>query len=283
MKNYQFAHFKEFFEHQLRENTYDERGKKITTLQELANKMGYRSPSLLSMVAKGHRLPSASLMEALFTEWKIEKKQREMLRLRVEIERKLGKGKDTYALLARLAKLIPKEEYQIVNLDMFNSIREWYVIVVLMMVELPDFKEDYHLISNKLRKKVTASQVERAIEILLNVKLLERNPETGKLQKPAGSFEAPGGVPSEAIREHHKSMIHRALEANEEQTILERFIMAVTLPLERQRLDDAKEKLTSFLRQFNEEFGTKTPDSVYQLNIQFFEHTKFEENGKYEN
>lgn len=277
MKQYQFTQFKDFFEHQLRENTYDGKGKKITTLQALAQKMGYKSASLLSMVAKGHRLPSKSLMEALFNEWKIDKKNRDLLKLRVEIEKKLLKGKNTFTLLDKLSKMAPKNQYKLIDLDQFNLIREWYMMVLRVLVDTPSFQEDPAIISQRLRRKVTPSQVQKGLELLQKVKLIERDPQTGKLRTTCDSTETTQDVPSEAIREHHKGMLHKAIEAIDEQKIHERQFNALTFKMDPKRMAAAKEKLTNFVKQFNEEFDTNSTNSVYQLNIQLFEQTKNEE------
>jgi uncharacterized protein (TIGR02147 family) len=277
MKNHQFSQFKDFFEYQLRENTRDTNGKKMTTLQALANKMGYKSPSLLSMISKGHRLPSKSLMEALFNEWKIEKRQREILRLRVEIEKKLNRGKNTYPLITKLTKLAPIEQYHLLDVDQFSSMRDWYILVLRVLVDTPDFNEDPVQISQRLRRKVTPSQVQKGLELLEKLRFIERNIETGKLQSTVGSVETSNDIPSEAIREHHRGMIQKALESIDEQNIQERVLNSLTLKLDLARMLEAKEKIMNFVKDFNAEFAADNSRSIYQLNVQLFEHTKKEE------
>ena len=228
IKSYQYTQFKDFFEHQLRENTYDQKGKKITTLQSLANKMGYKSPSLLSMIAKGHRLPSRPLMEALFNEWNIEKRQRELVKLRVEIEKKLSKGKSTSPLLSQLSMLAPEEQYHLIDIDQFNSIRDWYILVLRVLVDTPNFNEDPVVISRRLRRKITPAQAEKGLELLQKIRLIERNPKTGRLQTTTGSTESSHDVPSEAIREHHKGMLQKAIESVDEQSVEQRHLNSLT-------------------------------------------------------
>ena len=277
IKSYHYTQFKDFFEHQLRENTYDKKGKKITTLHSLALKMGYKSPSLLSMFAKGRRLPSKSLMEALFNEWKIEKRQRELVSLRVEIEKKLSKGKSTSPLLSKLTKLAPEEHYHLIDIDQFNSIRDWYILVLRVLVDTPDFNEDPAWISQRLRKKITPSQAQKGLELLQKINLIERNPKSGKLQTTTGSTESSHDIPSEAIREHHKGMLQKAIESVDEQSVEQRHLNSLTFKFDTERMLEAKEQIMNFVKQFNENFDSGSSNSVYQLNIQLFEHTKKEE------
>lgn len=273
VKIYEFDQFKDFFEHQLREKNIDDKGRKISTLNSLAKKLGYNSASLLSMIAKGARLPSQSLLDALFEEWNIDPINREFVRLRVEIERSSKKGKNTYQLLTKLNKLAADKDYYRLDVLQFESVREWYMMVLRVMVDQPGFREDPVELSQILRRKVSPSEIERALKTLQDIGLLRRDSATGKLQTATGSTETTHEVPSEAIREHHRGMLNRALEALEEQPVPTRHFNSLTMSFVPQHLPEVKQKILDFLKQLNQEYGHNISPNVYQLNIQFFEHT----------
>ncbi len=176
MKVYEFNQFKDFFEFHLRENSIDDKGRKKTTLAELAQVLGYSSPSTLSMIANGEILPTTALLESLFELWKIPPLERERIRLRVEIEKRHKKGKESHHLLSRFNKLTP---FHKIDLSFFDLIRDWYVLVVKLLVGTPGFKNDPSWISQRLRRKVTPAQAKRAIQILLDTKYLTSDPITG--------------------------------------------------------------------------------------------------------
>ncbi|AUN98410.1 hypothetical protein C0V70_09895 [Bacteriovorax stolpii] len=275
MSEYNFTEFKDFFEYNLKKYNRDSEGVKIFTLNDLSKRLGYKSPSLLSMIATGRRLPSNEILEVLFEEWKIEKNQREIIRIRLEIEKRMRKNKPAGLLLERLAKIDKKSKYQMIDLDAFNSIKEWHNLVLQMLVSTPDFKEDYTQISYLLKRKVTPSQVRKGIETLLKVGLIKRNPKTGELESatPDSSNETTHDIPSEAIREHHKGMIARALEAVEEQSVHERHLNALTLKFNKDKTDEAKAFILNFVKDFNSKFYDHASNDIHQLNVQFFGHT----------
>jgi uncharacterized protein (TIGR02147 family) len=271
---YNFQSFKDFFEYHFNKTKTGPDGARLCTLNDLAEKLGYSSPSLLSMIANGKRLPSSTVLEMLFEEWNIDSSQREMIRVWIEIEKKKRKNKSTTVLVEKLAKLDKKSKFKSIDIDRFNSIKEWYNTALLMLVTSPDFKEDYHLISQQLRKKATPTQIRKGFETLLKVGLLKRNSYSGELEiKTDSSHETTHDIPSEAIREHHRGMITRALEAIDEQSVEERHLNSLTLKLSKENYKMAKEDILNFVKEFNDKYHSKNSNHVFQLNVQLFEHT----------
>lgn len=162
-----------------------------------------------------------------------------------------------------------------IDLDAFNSIKEWHNLVLQMLVTTPGFKEDYTQISYQLKRKVTPAQVRKGIETLIKVGLIKRNSKTGELESatPDSSNETTHDIPSEAIREHHKGMISRALEAVDEQTVDERHLNALTIKFNQEKKDEAKTFILNFVKEFNDKFFDAHSNDIHQLNVQFFEHT----------
>ena len=281
MSDYCFESFKEFFEYNLKKSVRDAEGQKVLTLNDLAKKLGYNSPSLLSMIANGKRLPSSEILESLFDEWKIESNLRELVRLRLEIEKKSRKNRPTLALQEKLARLDKKSTFKTIDLDTFNTITEWQHVVLQQLVTAPDFKEDYHLLSQRLRKKVSPAQVKKSIATLVKAGLLKRNAISGELE-PRGAestAETTHDIPSEAIREHHKAMMTRAIEAIDEQSVDQRHMNSLTLRFNDEKKAEAKDAILNFVRDFNNRFYDADSNSIHQLNVQFFEHTqKVEQN-----
>lgn len=273
MTNYEFQDFKDFFSYQLRERLRDSKGRKKATLQRLAQKLGYNSPSILSMLAKGTRLPSEKMLDALFQEWQVDKKAQNILRLKVALERQVRRGQPVASLLDQLVHMEPKGTYLKLDLNQFQFVREWYNLVVRALVGTPEFVEDANWISQRLRKKVSPTQVKTGIEAMLKIGALARDPATQSLVRPEGDVESTNNLPSEAIKEHHRGMMNRALEALDEQTTETRQMSAATLGFDPSRLDEAKTYLHHFVKDFNERFGATDSSRVFQLNIQFFEHT----------
>jgi uncharacterized protein (TIGR02147 family) len=113
-------------------------------------------------------------------------------------------------------------------------------------------------------------EVKQAIEDLLALGLLVRDLASKKLIVVEGKIETSHDISSSAIRHFHKGMIQRASESIEEQDVSERHLNALSLKFDSKRMTDAKQRITQFIKDFNEEFESAEADTLYQLNTQFF-------------
>jgi uncharacterized protein (TIGR02147 family) len=263
------ASIQDFVRFRLSQNSAGER----STLKAVTAQLGLKSPSLLSMIAHGKRLPSERLLRQLLELWKISAKDRKILLLQLQVEKKHQKGKDALALRQEISRLNPPSAFYKLKLNEIESIRDWYVLAVRAMANAPDFVAEPQWISQRLRSKITPTQAKAALRLLLDRGLLRQDPETGAVTVAQEMIETSHDVPSESIRQHHRGMMNRALEALSEQSIDERLFNAVTLNFETKDLAAAKHRILNFAKAFHDEFGQNLADSVYQLNIQFFGHT----------
>jgi uncharacterized protein (TIGR02147 family) len=243
------------------------------SLTRVAQRLGYPSSSLLSMILSGKRLPSDEFCESIANHWKLSAKESEYLRLLVQLERKRRNGQDLSQTYKNIARLARGRSAYVLNESEFASMYQWYYLVIKEMVTMPGFVEDAEVISKKLRRKATASQIRDALDVLLKLGVLERDPETGKLRHANNLSETKNDVPSSAIRMHHRQMMHRALEALDEQSLEARTFSSVTLSVDQARLPELRAQIWDFIRHINAEFSSSNSTSVYQLNAQFFEHT----------
>lgn len=249
------------------------------TLKTLSEKLNLKSPSLLSMIANGKRLPSEAVLEKLFTVWKIGAKERKFLRLQLKMEKKHQKGKEALGLMQELKKLNPPSDFYKLKLNQIESVRDWQVLVVRALANNPEFKADPQWIAERLRNKISPKQARIALGLLIDRGLLAQDKKTGKVTVCQDYIETSHEIPSEAIRQHHRGMLNRALEALNEQSVAERLFNSITLNFKPEDLELAKKRIVDFNRAFHEEFGNNDSETVYQLNIQLFSHT-FSEEGK---
>jgi uncharacterized protein (TIGR02147 family) len=272
---FQYSKIEDFLQYQLRrELVSSSEGRRKTSLQRLAKSLGYRTPSILSMVARGDRLPSKKMIENLATRWKLAEKEKEYLTLLVKLQKSVRRGQDAIAIRERISQLAGHHRPNQISLQQFSAIRDWYHLPIQTLIASGDFKEDPQWISKRLRRKVTPGQVKKAIQNLLDLGIVVREAETGHLRASLEHVEGPNGVPSEAIREHHKGMIQRALESVEEQDVESRYLNALTFAIDPKDLPEAREKILEFFKEFKERFDKTSSPRIYQLNVQLFEHTR---------
>lgn len=268
----QFERFRDYLKYRIELETEARPGRRKISLRRYAKSLGYSSPSLLSMMLRGVRAPSDEALLTLFTRWDLSPKEREYLRTIAHLEKAQKKGKDTTQLLKRMGRIGSIPTYHKIDLQKFNAIREWYYLVIKLLVGSPDFQEDPAWIAKRLRRKVGHAKIQEALDTMLSLGILERD-SSGKLRPSFGYAETTHNVPSHAIREHHKGMIARALEAVEEQEIGNRNLNSLTLRFDANRMEAAKEKMLQFVKEFNQEFESPESTRVFQLNLQLFEHT----------
>ena len=244
------------------------------TLTKWAKRLGYRSPSSLTMVLNGQRLPSQEMVRTLIDDLKLQGKEKEYFELLVEHGRLQKRKKSSDSVLSRLNKLNNRTEYFQIDMSHFNTISKWYYLVIKQLVSAPDFIEDIDWIVKKLRRKVTAAQVKKALTDLETLGFIKRL--DGKIIKSEQATVTSNDIPSSAIKEHHTGMMQMAAEALYEQPIEKRQISSLTFKMNAQKLVQAKEELMNFLKDFNEKYSDGLASEVYQLNLQLFSHTREE-------
>jgi uncharacterized protein (TIGR02147 family) len=273
---FQFNDFREYLKYRIDRQLRSSTGVKRSNLGRLAKSLGYRSPSLLTMVMKGQRIPSDEFIAALSESWDLKTDEKDYLQILVQLERNKSRGRDVSAMLKKLEQLGLAKDSHKISLSQFNLLSDWQCLVIKELIGSPDFKEDPQWISRKLRRKVTAAEVQRALDVLLELGLTRRDPESGKLELNTGFVETTHDIPSAAIRAHHRAMMERAKDALEEQDASERHYNSLSLRVKPDRVTDAKAALLDFIKKFNSEYGDADSSRVYQLNLQFFEHTQKE-------
>lgn len=241
-------------------------------LKTWAKRLGYKSPSSLTMVMKGQRQPSLEMINALSEDLKMNMKEKQYFMLLVQLEKAKSKNKDTKEILEKISSLNPKETAISLSLKEFNAISDWYFLAIKQLISMPSFVEDEEWIHQKLRKKVPIIQIKSALETMLDTKTIGRN-ENGRLVVLKEGLITTNDVPSSAIKRHHFGMINRALESIEEQDVNERQITSVTMKVKEEDIIKAKKYIFEFIKEFNERFSTSEADNLYQLNTQFFSHT----------
>ncbi|MFP5457888.1 MAG: TIGR02147 family protein [Bacteriovoracia bacterium] len=269
---FDFDNYREYLTKVMMPNgPYQQKG---SNLSRWARRLGHSSPSLLSMVLKGDRTPSDELLDKLISELKLSRSESNFLRLKVKLERLERKGKSSQEIrdeLDLLIRSVSKVRRKVMSLSAFESIAQWYCVAIKQLIATSGFVEDHDWICRRLRNKVRPHQVKKAIEHLLALGTVQRN-EEGRLVV-AYAVTTPTEIPSAAIVQHHLGMLDRAREALEEQKVAERSFMALTLQADPAKIDDVKKDIADFIELMNEKYSAADAARVYQLNVQFFEHT----------
>lgn len=228
------------------------------------------------MVLDGSRRPSVALIEAIARDLQLSQAERRYFHLLVQREQLHDRGRNPQPVIDELNTLRATSlKPQVMRQHVERYVSEWYMLVIKNLVAIRGFKEDYRWIAKRLRGKISTRDARLAIDNLMTLKLLIRDPVTKELtislNKPLYSTE---DIPSESIRSHHKQMLDRAAEALVEQDTDVREFISLNIPIDRSRLPEIKTAIREFRDRFNGQFDVPTGTDIAQLNMQFFIHTK---------
>lgn len=243
-------------------------------LTNWSKRLGYKSPSSLTMVLNKQRIPPVRMIHRLAKDFKLTENETKYFELLVEIEKLKQKGKDFSSQLREAHALYAKKKYQKIDLDEFSIISDWYCYVVKRLLSCKTYIQDLDWMHKKLRKKVSKPQIKDALDRLESVGLIKK--ENERYVDSRMKIHTGNQVAAAAIRNHHRGMIGQALDALEEQGVDNRIFQGLTMNMDKESdLKDAFNEITEFINNFNAKYSNENQgDSVYQLNIQFFEHSK---------
>lgn len=168
-----------------------------------------------------------------------------------------------------LSSLRPDKHFSTIELDTFRVLTEWYHIIILEMTFLKDFVPDAKWIVKKMHQEITLTQAQEALDRLLRLELLKKD-KNGKLSRTTKNLKTPDDIPNEHLRKLHAQMIQRSIKALEGQTVKERDITTQILSIQKERIPGAKEIIKEFRVKLSKYLESHPGDSVYQINIQFF-------------
>lgn len=267
-----FASFTQYLQY-LRKYALSKRQRPLT-LAVMAKRFGYKSPRSMGMVLKGKRPPTARMLETIVSDLKLARDEVRYLKLLAQIERARLRGKPTDDLNQELATLNPQGVQRAeVTDDAFSFIAEWYHIVIKQLVATVGFCNDPAWIRRRLRNKITEAQARAAVQTLLRLGFVSERETPDGVRLVQTDFTTPTGIPSEARRRHHGQMLERAQEALNEQPLDRRLFTSATVRFNTDRLAEARRMLLQFRDRFDREFACDSGSSVFQLNVQLFEHT----------
>lgn len=146
----------------------------------------------------------------------------------------------------------------------------WYIPAVRELVACKDFVEDSAWIATVLFPKITEKQATQALDVLLDLKLVERD-EQGRLQQATRAVSTGEQACGLYLRNYHTEMMQRAIACMHDTPAKDRYISALTLSaseataaLVRQRVLALRQELVALCD------ADPDPSRLVQLNVQLF-------------
>ena len=157
-----------------------------------------------------------------------------------------------------------------IDSSMFEYLSRWYHPVIRELAARNDFREDPEWIADKLRPRVPAEEVDKSLELLFDMGLLERDDE-GNVSRGNPSLTTGHEVRSLAIGNYHRQMLERAEESIESVDRELRDVSALTVCVEPEMVDELKERIHAFRETLLDLCDREEePETVFQMNFQLF-------------
>lgn len=150
------------------------------SLRAWSKQLGYKNPSLLSDVLCGRRKPSADLIKRISVNLKL--KEEDEASFRGLCERIPSTTKSTKSNGNQHLKCGKKEKLNILELDKFRLISDWYHLAILELFLLKDFEPKPKHIVSRLMNKIPRPFVHTALARLQRLGLIEET-VTGIVQR----------------------------------------------------------------------------------------------------
>jgi uncharacterized protein (TIGR02147 family) len=214
------------------------------------------SPGTVSHLLSGKRSPAAKFIEKLFLKLDVTPQEREIILSSLKKKS-----------LSDISNLSEKQNYQMIALDSFKLLSDWYHYAILEMTSVKDFKFDYAWIAHQLGISVTEAR--QAVERLVRLDLIEE--KNGTIIKTKG-FVTNGDdtLTSSAHKQLQRHVLQKALDAIDTISIEEKDISSMTMAIDESKIPQAKKLITKFRRDLCAFLETGKQTRVFNLGIQLY-------------
>lgn len=238
--------------------------KKSLTLQQISKILGYRSPRTYAMILKGQRQPSFEMIHAISKVTGMTDKEKVYFDLLVRKTISAKKHESSNELEAEISKhrRKPLNKKQL-SAEVFRSISEWYHSPIWHLQKKGMSALD---IQKHLKMKLSLNEIQQAMGRLDYLNLPQ-----------AQAVMTTIDVPSQAIRSHHSQMMEQAERALLEDSTMDREFTSMSVAFPKNRIQEAKKMINEFLADFEERFHSEDSQTIHQIGIYLFQHTKDEE------
>ncbi|MFZ5631171.1 MAG: TIGR02147 family protein [Spirochaetota bacterium] len=276
---YTYTDYREF----IRDSYAAQKAEGKVTLREFARKAGFNTHTFIANVMDNKRSLTSESAGKVARGLGLKAAERTYLELMVKFAnaRTTDEKNDYYE---QMCAAMPRSEIRKIGSEYYEIFRYPYVLTIRELVALPDFREDAKWIARQLRPQITTQQAERALQTLIDAKLLERD-RKGRLVQASADLTTGAEVRSLAVALYHKELLALAARSIDETPAKNRDISSLTLNLGKSDFDFIKRRTAAFRAELLDFLKKKRDDnpeglpyekdrSIYYLNMQFFNATE---------
>lgn len=234
-----------------------------------AQKIGINSPSFLKNVIEGKRNLTSQMTERFSKALGLDQKEKLYFHNLVLFNqaKTLDEKQQYYAALRTMSCGIKES---VLNADYFDYFANWYTPVIREMICIYDFKDDYCKIAATLKPPIKPEEVKAAIELLLRLKLVEKQKD-GFYKQTSSAITADESITSMAVRSFTRTMIDQSKIALDTIDKKNRHISGITMGISHETYDILTAEIEAFKdRVKNIVNRDNAGDRIYQINLSLF-------------
>ncbi len=161
---------------------------------------------------------------------------------------------------------VDSESYQLLAVDEFKLISEWYHFAILSLADLRDNVASPKWISTRLG--ISEKVADEAFQRLEKLSLIEC--EGTGFRKTGKTVTTTNDIPSSAIKQFHLQILTKAQDALIHEDLNKRDISSHCLAFDPEDMEEARLMIEKFRRRFVHTFRRKSAKKAYVIAMQFF-------------
>ncbi|MBY0384802.1 TIGR02147 family protein [bacterium] len=236
------------------------------------------SPSMLSLVLNGKRLPSVFLLNKLCSELDIDQETADSMRLFLLKKKSFMDKKDIAFIRSNteteqgIDQELTNDPWVLASRDQFNiALSSWHYFAILQTTLLKQYDGSADFISNFLG--LNRDLVVQMCAEMEEVHLLSKDPKTGYLRKVSSQMEYQSKS-KERLRQHHISNMEKAIHTlknkNTNYNCENRLITSTSFSCSTEKITLIKQEISRFIKKIANTDESEGHDEVCQFSIQFF-------------
>jgi uncharacterized protein (TIGR02147 family) len=168
-----------------------------------------------------------------------------------------------------------KTPKRVIGKDVYSFYKNWYYSVIRAMLDIYDFKDNYHDLAKKVFPEISVKQAKEAITLLQKLNLIAKN-EDGFFKPTDKSIVTPDYVKDELVKQYQLSCLEMAKQSLIKSGPLPQTIATNIISVSEEaykRIEKKIEKFRSEIRSLVHK-DDKPATRVYQMDIVLFPNSK---------
>lgn len=240
------------------------------SFRTFSKRAGLRSPNFFKLVMDGDRNLGADTIPKFADALRLTGSEREFFFDLVAFDQADDNAEKNRAF-ERIAASRRFRNARRIDGMVLTYLSHWYHPAIRELAARRDFADDPKWIAAQLQPAITPKEAAQSLELLVNLGLLVRDADTGRLTRGEPTLTTEHEVSALGAANFHRQMLQRATEAIDSIPAKSRDLAALTVCVSARTAAEVKQRIHQFREALTEICDAEVAgEIVYQLNIQWF-------------